>query len=121
MYLTQDIYEDMGGAITDDAVFERLAAKADAIIDRMTHGRIKDETPVRKNVQYAAFELIEAMHADAAHDGREVASVSNDGVSVSYVSSSYTSPQRRYSGIVRNWLDAEEIDGLPILYAGVDA
>lgn len=120
MYLTQRQFENMGGAEMDDVIYNRYAAHADAVIDRMTHGRIKDEETVRSNVQYAAFDLITAMVSDSANNGHEVASVSNDGVSVTYASGAATSPQRRYANIVRDYLENEEIDGVSILYAGVD-
>lgn len=120
MYLTQRQFENMGGAEMDDVIYNRYAAHADAVIDRMTHGRIKNEETVRANVQYAAFDLIAAMVSDDAYNGREIASVSNDGVSVSYASSTVASQQQRYANIARVYLENEEIDGVSILYAGVD-
>lgn len=126
MYLTMDEYEDMGGTITDDAVFERYAAKADATIDRMTHGRIRSETPVRSVAKYAAYALIEAMHSDdATGDGREIASMSNDGMTVNYVTdngSAMLNRRRRYADIVCDYLQYEVDDnGTLLLYAGSDA
>ena len=120
MYLTQRQFENMGGAEMDDVVYNRYAAHADAVIDRMTHGRIKSEETVRANVQYAAFVLITAMVSDGANNGREITSVSNDGVSVSYASGTAANPQQRYANIARTYLENEEIDGVSILYAGVD-
>lgn len=127
MYLTYDEYYDMGGAMTDEDAYARHAARADAIINRMTHGRIKDESPVRPCAMYAAFALIEAMHSDsiAASDGREIASMTNDGMSVTYTnggSSATIERNKRYAGIVREYLEYEtDANGTLILYAGVDA
>lgn len=81
-------------------------------------------------VQNCAFELIELMAGEqelgSVAQGRDVASVSNDGVSVSFASggsgaASSASSQARYMGIIRQWLDgATDADGVHVLYAGVD-
>lgn len=123
MYLEHAAYLKMGGSIADESVYQRYAARADSIIDRMTHGRIRDETPVRPCVQYAAFALVSSMRTEA-EDGREAVSMSNDGVSVSYASSGNTSMDRarRYAAIVADYLQFETMaDGTALLYAGVDA
>ncbi len=123
MYLGHDAYLEMGGGIADANVYARYAARADSIIDRMTHGRIRDETPVRPCVQYAAFALAESLRADA-EDGREATGMSNDGVSVSYASSGNAAMDRarRHAAIVSEYLQYETTeDGTPLLYAGVDA
>lgn len=127
MILEFDEYSDMGGVIQDEAAYKRHAARAEATIDRMTHGRIRNEFPVRESVKYAAFDLIESMFADAqsAEGGREIASMSNDGMSISYVQGGGTVQQeraRRYAGIVREYLECEtDANGTALLYAGVDA
>lgn len=127
MILDFDTYNDLGGAIQDETQYERYAMKADALIGRITHGRIQDESPARKSAQYAAFDVIEAMYADAqsAPNGKEIASMSNDGVSVSYATGSGSAAQEhmnRYAGIARVYLETEtDAHGTPLLYAGVDA
>lgn len=127
MLLDFATYINLGGAIQDQPQFERLQLKAEALIGRITHGRIKSESPVRASVQYAALEIIDAMYHDAqsASDGREIASMSNDGISVTYVTSGNTASQERtnrYIGIARSYLESEiDINGTPLLYAGVDA
>ena len=126
-YLTFYEYGRMGGTITDTLVFERYLARAEAIINRMTHGRILNESPVRSSVKNAAFDLVSVVYADALNgaDGREIASMSNDGMSVTYVqgaSNPAAAMAQRYSGIVRQYLDWEvDANGTPLLYAGVDA
>jgi hypothetical protein len=120
-YLTHYEYKNMGGTITDALVFERYMSRADAIITRMTHGRILSESPVRSAVKDAAFNLVSVIYADAQNgaDGREIASMSNDGMNVSYVS---ITTAQRYSSIVRQYLEWEtDKNGTPLLYAGVDA
>ena len=126
-YLTFYEYNRMGGTITDTLVFERYMSRAEAIINRMTHGRILTESPVRSAVKNAAFDLVSVIYADTLNgaDGREVASMSNDGMSVTYVqgaSNPAAAMAQRYSGIVRQYLDWEvDAKGTPLLYAGVDA
>lgn len=127
MYIDFATYCNLGGAIDDEPQFERLATRASALIGRITHDRIKNESPMRKSVQYAALEIIDAMNNDAhtANDGREIASMSNDGVSVTYVTSGNAAAQERtnrYIGIARAYLETEtDANGTLLLYAGVDA
>ena len=121
MYLTYDEYAGMGGTL-DDAVYARCAMRADALMDRMTHGRIRDESPVRDCVKYAAFDLAEAIAADmrAGTDGADIAAIGNDGVSITYATP--YAPTKRYAQIVRAYLDGQvDAHGTPLMYAGVDA
>lgn len=121
MYLSFDEYKDMGGIIGEGA-FKRCAMRADAMITRMTHGRILNESPVRECVKYAAFDLVSAIAADmqTGADGQDIASMSNDGMSVTFTAGSSTA--RRHAQIVRSYLDTQtDANGIPLLYAGVDA
>ena len=123
-YLTYDEYKDMGGSITDAAVFDRCMARAAATITRMTHDRVLNEYPVRPAVKYAAFDLVNTIHTDAQNgaEGREIASMSNDGVSVSFVSGGTATAAQRHGSIVRQYLEWEvDVRGTPLLYVGVDA
>lgn len=82
-------------------------------------------------VQNCAFELIELMAGEqelgSLAQGRDVASVSNDGVSVSFApggsgAATSASSQARYMGIIRQWLDgATDSSGVHVLYGGIDA
>lgn len=127
MYLTHDEYTRMGGDM-DAALFIRLEAKARKRIDAMTFGRLQGENDVRECVKHCMFELVQAMHEDEINvgfSGREISSMSNDGISVTYASSnSQTGVQNgsgaRYAGIVRAWLTGEtDACGDNLLYAGV--
>jgi hypothetical protein len=129
MYLEYSEFEDMGGTVNEDA-FPRFEAKARTQIDRATHGRLAKETPVRNSVKYCVFELISAIAAGESvggiASGRAVASMSNDGVSVSFAQAGDDAGTRsdsiRYFAIIRTWLDGEtDANGTPLLYAGVDA
>lgn len=130
-YLDQAEYLEMGGTIPEDDElrYQRLESRASHAIDRATHGRIKGEKPVRNAVKFCVYEMIERYVSDeamAGMSGREIASMSNDGVSVSYVSGASASGGSasviRDTESIRAWL-MDEVDGngTPLLYAGVDA
>lgn len=130
-YLDQAEYLEMGGTIPEDDElrYQRLESRASHAIDRATHGRIKGEKPVRNAVKFCVYEMIERYASDeamAGMSGREIASMSNDGVSVSYVSGASASggsaSALRDTESIRAWL-MDEVDGngTPLLYAGVDA
>ena len=122
MYLDYGDYAQMGGELELD-VYERLAAKADRLIDRATHARLKAVSTVPMCVKYCIMELIDAIHADESMGsmsaGREISSMSNDGVSVSFTAMAASA---RYMEIIRQWLDGETTEaGVHLLYAGCDA
>lgn len=129
MYLSIDEFEEMGGAVgIEDEVYARLEAKARAQLDRLTFGRLKHETNIRENVKYCMVDLINAVYADesagAVAAGREISSMANDGVSISFAAGSTNGGARgisaRYAGIVRSWMMCEiDAHGLPLMYPGV--
>lgn len=124
MYLTHEEFTAMGGNM-DAALFPRFEAKARKRVDVLTHGRLKCEETVYESVKHCMFELIGAMYADesaAGLSGREITSMSNDGVSVTYATGSgQESASGRYGSIVRAWLlDEMTACGVPLMYAGVD-
>lgn len=119
-YLSHDRYLEMGGS-ADVAAFSRFEFKARRLIDAATHGRVKDETPVRESVTMCAFELVELLAAEESAGGRELAGVSNDGVSISYKTSEDQSTAMRQNRIIRDWLSHEyAANGANLLYCGVD-
>ena len=122
MYLDYDSYAQMGGELEPD-VYERLAAKAERLIDRATHARLKTQASVPDGVKYCIMELINAIQADESMGGmsagREISSMSNDGVSVSFTAMAASA---RYMEIIRQWLGGETTEaGVHLLYAGNDA
>lgn len=123
-YLSIEEFKAMGGAAEDAAAFTRHEMKARRLIDRLTHGRIQNEIPVRDAVKMCMHDLIRAMAEDEAlvgMSGREASAVSNDGVSVSYAVQGSAGAAGRYVGIVRSWLDGERAgSGVQLLYCGVD-
>lgn len=129
-YLEFKSYAEMGGNLDSADAYTRAEAKARRLIDRVTHNRLVDETPVRECVKYCMYYLISAIVADDNMNdiasGREIAAMSNDGVSVTFASgeagNGAQAAQSRYMGIIRGWLDGETTaSGVHLLYAGVDA
>ena len=122
MYLEYSDYAQMGGELEPD-VYERLAAKAERLIDRATHARLKAQASVPDGVKYCIMELINSIQADESMGGmsagREISSMSNDGVSVSFTAMAASA---RYMEIIRQWLDGDTTEaGVHLLYAGCDA
>ena len=122
MYLDYDSYAQMGGELEPD-VYERLAAKAERLIDLATHARLKAQANVPDGVKYCIMELINAIQADESMGGmsagREISSMSNDGVSVSFTA---MAASVCYMYIIRGWLDGETTEaGMHLMYAGCDA
>lgn len=121
MYLSYDKYTDMGGEMSA-ALYPRLEMKARKMIDNAVHGRLDGETQVRDAVKFCVFDLINTLDADESSGGcgREIAGMSNDGISVSYAAGG--SLHARCMNLIRAWLsDETDINGTPLLYAGVDA
>lgn len=114
MYLSYDEYQSMGGSVSDTA-FTNLEYKAGKRIDMATHGRIKDEKEPREAVKRLCFELI-SFYATGAGNG--MASASNDGVSVAFLSGEASAKQE--TNLIKQYLIGELCnDGTPILYLGV--
>ena len=128
MYLEYEDFIAEGAEDVTEEAYERHEMRAAKLIDRMTHGRIRDETEVRACVRAAMRDLIAqsiaAEREDRQHGGREVASVSNDGISVSYAQQG---DMQAHRAIVRAQIIAEYLtgetteDGVELLYAGTDA
>jgi hypothetical protein len=120
-YLTFTDYQMYGGSL-DEAAFSRYEFRARQMIDQLTHGRIRNDSPQREAVKRAMVELIGRQARDAAHDGREIASMGNDGLSVSYAAAGAGGAQARCVDIICEYLINETTgEGVPLLYAGVDA
>ena len=125
MYLSYEEYAEMGGGV-DAAAFDRMAAKAEKAVNRATHGRLMVEEPARDAVKGCVFELIEELRreeeAREQAGGREISSMSNDGLSVSFAAQSEAgSSASRQMQILRDWLgDERSRGGVRLLYAGTD-
>ena len=123
MYLEYNEFIDMGGSESlEEDVFTRLEAKARAHLDRLTFERLKHAKVISDAVKFCMFDLINAVEAEEANGaavyGREIAAMSNDGVSVSFSTSGKAAS--RYTAIVRTWLAMEtDAFGVPLMYPGV--
>ena len=110
MYLTLDEYEAMTDAEIDEIVFERLEYRARKKIDDATFGRLKNESPVREAVKRLMAELIGVYSSqEDTAAGSGIASTSNDGVSVSYVSpeQAIKALNQREAELIRLYLEGE--------------
>ena len=97
MYLTYDEYSDMGGTLSD-LDFKYMAYEAESYIDWYTFDRLKKMSEVPQEVKDCEFYLIHLIElklnalgiatfdSSSGNSGvnTQIASQSNDGVSVSY-------------------------------------
>lgn len=102
---------------TAQADFDRLAVKASAYLNRLTFDRITDALPAAtlNRAKLALCEVVDALSLN--EHGGGVASESNDGVSVTYVtgvSNAKTDQQRLREAAVLY------LGGTGLLYRGVD-
>lgn len=81
MYLDYDEYQSMGGTL-NQTEYDRLEYRARMALDNATFNRI---TNADERVKRCIFELVDLM-ANNSNGNAEVASISNDGYSVNYVS-----------------------------------
>lgn len=125
MYLSYEEYAEMGGGV-DAAAFDRMAAKAEKVVNRATHGRLMGEEPARDAVKSCVFELIEELRreeeARELAGGREISAMSNDGLSMSFTAQGDAGgDSARLNRILRDWLgDERSSGGVRLLYAGTD-
>lgn len=111
MYLTLDEYEAMTDAEIDEIVFERMEYRARKKVDDATFGRLKNDSPVREAVKRLMAELIGVYSSqEDTAAGSGIASTSNDGVSVSYVSpeQAIKALNQRESELIRLYLEDEK-------------
>lgn len=124
-YLTYDEYVAMGGTL-DASEFAANAAEAQAHVDRHTFRRVRNMTVVPDSVKACMCALVDVLKsASTVRTGAAVASESNDGVSISYVTSSPTESDERLTAqieqTIRLWLFGEvDDDGTPLLWRGVE-
>lgn len=123
--LTHNRYAELGGTC-DHMDFVRYVAKAEALIHDVTHGRLDGDDPIPDSVEFAVFDIVNAMHEDALNGSatREITSMSNDGVSVTYAASGLkpsAAISAKYMSIVRGYLRNEtDSHGTMLLYCGVN-
>lgn len=100
----------------EQADFERLSVKASAYLDYVTFERINDTLPdnIQQKAKLAMCEVVDTYLLN--EQGGGIASESNDGISVTYLSgnSAKTDTQRLYSAA------SLYLGGTGLLYRGVD-
>ena len=100
-----------GNAIAETD-FMRMSRQASAFLDSITFGKVcRGDWPNDERVKNACCAIAEMMFK--REQGGEVASESNDGASVTYVSSSKTPEQQMYDVAVMY------LSSTGLLYAGV--
>ena len=120
MKLEYSDFLGMGGQQMDIMLFERLSYKAESILNELTFDRLKGDDTLRQGVSYALFELVNMLVSDLSSEGRNVSSVSNDGVSVTYGDGGKSSAHRYFSAIRPYLINEVAKDGTPLLFRGVD-
>lgn len=81
MYLAFDEYKQMNG-IVDEYIFPILEMEARLKLDYWTQNRITEDT-IDEKIKFCMFKIIEVLNENNTGTG-DIASYSNDGVSVSY-------------------------------------
>ncbi len=117
MLLTYGAYRGMGGTL-NQAMFNRYEMRAAATVSRYTFGRASLLSPAPLEVECLIFDLITLYQCS---ENKEVASVSNDGVSVSY-NAAITPEQsgEQEQNLIFSYLEhLVTPDGTPLLYCGV--
>ena len=112
VYADCDYYlNEYSGNAVAEADFARLSRQASAYLDSLTCGKIRGPWVDDSRVKDACCALADILHAQER--GGEVASESNDGTSVTYVTSGKTAQNRMYDAAVMY------LSGTGLLYAGV--
>ena len=92
MYLTYQEYQEMGGTL-DETTFNDLEFEAEAIVNWYTFSRLKKDTQIPSEVKRLIKYLIGVVQVqneglsgstEGSDNSAQIASQSNDGVSVSY-------------------------------------
>ena len=112
-------YQQLGGELAE-ADLAPLEMRASKVVDALTHGRARRNRPRARRWSGPCSPSSPPWHAEEGDEGREVASLVNDGVSVTYAARE-GSPAGRWARIAREYLLGETTaDGVPLLYAGVE-
>ena len=112
VYADYDYYlNEYSGNAVAEADFTRLSRQASAYLDSLTCGNIRGPWVDDSRVKDACCAVAEVMQKQ--EQGGEVASESNDGASVTYVTGSATPEQRMYNIAVMH------LSSTGLLYAGV--
>lgn len=123
MYLDYDTYKEIGGVL-DEAAFNQFIFKEESYINTATFNRLKSMDEIPEAVLHCLRDLLEVsdkISKLSTQNDDNIASWSNDGVSVSYNKLSKTELEQMKNEIIRSYLLNEVTDsGTPLLYCGVN-
>lgn len=112
IYADYDYYlNEYSGNAVAEADFTRLSRQASAYLDSLTYGKIRGPWVDDSRVKDACCAIAEVMQKQ--EQGGEVASESNDGASVTYVTSGKSAEQEMY------YFAVLYLSNTGLLYAGV--
>lgn len=128
-YLTYDEYRELGGTLSLSP-FNLLEFEARRKIDIRTQNRIKNGSEIPQEVKLCVYNLIETINSYVVSEKNissngNLASVSTDGYSESYVTSVQlkelmSSKESEIDNIIRNYLLEVILDGQHVMFVGVD-
>jgi hypothetical protein len=120
-YLSYAEYRNLGGNL-DVAAFTRQIFRAEKKVDRQTFGRLLNADEISVTVKACLSRLVDYMNLTdgAENDGKKVAAVSNDGVSVTYAAAPTQSEiTAKEEAIIYEYLIGEtDGSGVQLLYRG---
>lgn len=127
MYLDFATYQSYGGAIDNATTFDKYEYKARKKIDYYTFDRLVGVEDIPEDVQRCMFDLIDNLYNYDVNGASDIASVSNDGLSISYLTGEKYSNNNKIENIVNTYLMhtiiEKEVDGttkkVKLLYRGL--
>lgn len=125
MYLSYELYQEMGGLLPKTE-FSRHLVVAEAQVDAATSNRVRrdwltaadaEELPYIGKLRALVFELTALANLAV---NRQVVSENSDGLSLTFAQSGAEDYALKRSGFITDMLRNEaDMDGVPLLYAGV--
>ena len=129
-YLTYAEYQALGGSAIGTMPFNLLEFEARRRIDIRTQDRLKDKENIPDEVKLCVYNLINTINnyvisEKSITDNGNIASVSTDGYSESYVNATQLnqivqSKENELNTIIRNYLVGVIFDDEHIMFAGVE-
>ena len=129
-YLTYAEYQELGGSAIGLMPFNLLEFEARRRIDIRTQNRLKDKENIPDEVKLCVYNLINTINnyvisEKSITDNGNIASVSTDGYSESYVNATQLnqivqSKENELNTIIRNYLVGVIFDDEHIMFAGVE-
>lgn len=124
MYIDLIYYRENGGKVDmNDATFNRVAFRAEKLLDRYTQSRVRCMKEVPEAVKRLMVELItiEDTQGAAIQENQAVSSFSNDGYSETYAEPLTAEQVKKIENdLILTYLLGEHDDnGVPLLWLGV--